>query len=140
LNKLFQSIDFWRTIKSWSHSEKLQAVPPWDADFGMWETVVWEFISYRCKTHKHSSKYAKFYTKKFVKYLSKCKFYKKYGNTSDSTENTVESSVLQSRKFHIKDHWHYFTSLGLNLSENKFHLIFCQNLWIKALSYTKILP
>jgi hypothetical protein len=31
---------------------------------------------------------------------------KKYGNTADSTENTVESSVLQSRNFHIKDHSH----------------------------------
>jgi hypothetical protein len=31
-----------------------------------------------------------------VKYLSK------YGNTADSTENTVESYVFQSRNFHIK--------------------------------------
>jgi hypothetical protein len=66
----------------------------------------------RCKTHKHSSKTAKFYTKKLVKYLSKCKFYNKYGHTADSTENTVESSVLQSRNFHIKDYSHHFTSNG----------------------------
>jgi hypothetical protein len=67
--------------------------------------------SCRCKTHKHSTKYAKCCTKTLVKYLSKCKFYKKkYSNTADSTENTVESSVLQSRNFHIKDHLHKFSN------------------------------
>jgi hypothetical protein len=30
------------------------------------------------------------------------KFYKKYENTADSTENTVEPSVFQSKNFHIK--------------------------------------
>jgi hypothetical protein len=48
-------------------------------------------------------------TKKFVKHLSTCKFYKKNGNTADSTENAVESSVFQSRNFYIKDHLHHFT-------------------------------
>jgi hypothetical protein len=85
----------------------------WDVDFGMWETVLWEFITYRCKTHKYSSKNAKFYAKKFVKYLSKCKFYKILSNTADSTENTVESSVFQSRNFHLIDHSHNFTSHGI---------------------------
>jgi hypothetical protein len=74
------------------------------------------FFSSRCKTLKRSSKYAKFYTKKIVKYLSICKFYKKYGNTADSTENTVESSVFQSRNSH------HFTSHGLwdEIKEVKF--------------------
>jgi hypothetical protein len=40
-----------------------------------------------------------------VKYLPNCKFYKKYGNTADFTENTSESSVFQSRNFHVKDHY-----------------------------------
>jgi hypothetical protein len=52
-------------------------------------------------------------TKKFVKNLSKCKFYKKYGNTADSTEKTVEPSVFQSRNFHVKDQSHHFAFNGL---------------------------
>jgi hypothetical protein len=35
--------------------------------------------------------------------MSKLKFYKKYGNTPDSAENKVESSVFQSRNLHKKD-------------------------------------
>jgi hypothetical protein len=65
--------------------------------------------------HKHSSKYAKIHTKKLVKYLSKCKFYKKYGNTADFTENTVQPSVFPSRKFLIKDHSHHFTSMAYEI-------------------------
>jgi hypothetical protein len=48
-----------------------------------------------------------------VNYLSKCKFYKKYGSTVDSTEIMVESSVFQSRSFHIKNYLYHFTSHGV---------------------------
>jgi hypothetical protein len=49
---------------------------------------------YFLQTHKQSSKFAKFCIQNFVKYLSKYKFYKKYGNTTDSTENTKYGGVL----------------------------------------------
>jgi hypothetical protein len=34
---------------------------------------------------------------------------------ADSTENTVVSSVFQSRNFHRKDHLHHFTAHGLEI-------------------------
>jgi hypothetical protein len=45
---------------------------------------------------------------KFYETSVECIFYKKYGNTGDSTESTVESSVLQSRNFNLKYHSHHF--------------------------------
>jgi hypothetical protein len=87
--------------------------------------------------HKHSSKYAKFYAKKVVKYLSKCRFYKKYGNTVDSTENTVESSVFQLRNFHIKDHSNNFTSMA-------YKILFARKIdfWdkIKEVKFSQLFP
>jgi hypothetical protein len=85
------------------------------------EPSVFKSKNFHIKDHSHHltsheiyeifyARKLKFYTKKFVKYLSKFEFYKKYGNTADSTEKTVEPSVCHSKNFHIKDHSHHFTS------------------------------
>jgi hypothetical protein len=61
-----------------------------------------KFVKYmsKCKFH------IKFYIKKFVKYLSKCKFYKTYGNTADSTEKNGGVLCISIQK----DHSPHFTS------------------------------
>jgi hypothetical protein len=142
MNKIKRHFEFEGHSKieqtKWLHTRKKSAIPPADVDFaGCKNTGSEEFVSYRCKTHKPSSKYAKFYAKKFVKHLSKCKFYKKYGNTADSTENKVESSVFQSRNFHIKDHSHHFTFHGYEVLYAK-----KVDLWdkIKELKFSQFFP
>jgi hypothetical protein len=67
-----------------------------------------------------------FISKKFVKYLSKCKLYKKYDDTADSTENTVGPLYFIPKlsyirplalfyitwlmKFYMPEKWTYGTS------------------------------
>jgi hypothetical protein len=70
-----------------------------------------------------------------VKNLSKCKFYKKY--TPESTVNTVESSVFQSKYFHIKEYSHI-------LHPMTYDILYARkvDLWdkIKEVKFSQLLP